>query len=429
MSRIRSVHPGLFTDEAFMSASMAARVAMIGIWTECDDHGVFEHKPLVLKARIFPADNLDMAGVLAELAGLDCIQPFTHDGKSYGLVRNFCRFQRPKKPSCRFPLPAEYRAYVGLVAESEAVTATESATTPEAVENEYPTPPPPVPHSSPTSGEIAPQMEDGKGEEGGRKKGGGGSARARARATVHPPPEPDPSPPEVPEPPPDPGPSPFGTPIDGWVPRPGSIAPDDLPVLNAFAAEHREAGTFSTDWDAAFARYRAAAGAGKSPKPHAKPRLELTKRPEPPVGQRLLITDEAFRLADAVLAAARIEEGSRGSFGAPALMQAWLAAWSADTILSTVRNVMADGRERPSTLKYFERAIARAHAELAGPRPVATAAEVREIAHATRHKTNSVAAAAAELAAEFAALSGGGTDDGAGQGAVAGGTVPQVGCG
>lgn len=261
------------------------------------------------------------------------------------------------------------------------------------------------------------------------RRGGVGNARARARATVQPPPEPDPSPPEVPEPPPDPGPSPFGTPIDGWVPRPGSIAPDDLPVLNAFAAEHREAGTFSTDWDAAFARYRAAAGAGKSPKPHAKPRLELTKRPEPPVGQRLLITDEAFRLADAVLAAARIEEGSRGSFGAPALMQAWLAAWSADTILSTVRNVMADGRERPSTLKYFERAIARAHAELAGPRPVATAAEVREIAHATRHKTNSVAAAAAELAAEFAALSGGGTDDGAGQGAVAGGPVPQVGCG
>jgi hypothetical protein len=33
MPRIRSVHPGLFTDEAFVTVSMAARVLLIGVWT------------------------------------------------------------------------------------------------------------------------------------------------------------------------------------------------------------------------------------------------------------------------------------------------------------------------------------------------------------------------------------------------------------
>ena len=64
MARIRSVHPGLFTDESFMSASPLARIVMIGVWTEADDNGVFEWKPLTLKARLLPADNADMAAIL-----------------------------------------------------------------------------------------------------------------------------------------------------------------------------------------------------------------------------------------------------------------------------------------------------------------------------------------------------------------------------
>lgn len=32
MARIRSVHPGLYTDEAFMTLSMAARVLIVGLW-------------------------------------------------------------------------------------------------------------------------------------------------------------------------------------------------------------------------------------------------------------------------------------------------------------------------------------------------------------------------------------------------------------
>lgn len=57
---------GLSSDEAFMSMSMTAKAAWPLLWTECDDNGVFEWKPVVLKARIFPGDSLDFDSILAE---------------------------------------------------------------------------------------------------------------------------------------------------------------------------------------------------------------------------------------------------------------------------------------------------------------------------------------------------------------------------
>lgn len=114
MSRIRSVHPRLFTDEAFLEASMEARVLIIGIWTQCWDDGVFEWKPKSIKASIFPADNINIVGTLSELTRLNFVREFSFGGKQYGLVRNFCRFQRPKKANSSNVLPDEFRTYVGI---------------------------------------------------------------------------------------------------------------------------------------------------------------------------------------------------------------------------------------------------------------------------------------------------------------------------
>src|SRR4051812_4834187 len=104
MARIRSVHPGIFTDEAWVSCSQAARLLVIGLWTECDDQGVFEWKPLQLKMRLFAADNADVGAMLAECAENGIARRFERDGKAYGAVRNFCRYQRPRKPKIWFPL-------------------------------------------------------------------------------------------------------------------------------------------------------------------------------------------------------------------------------------------------------------------------------------------------------------------------------------
>lgn len=113
MARIRSVHPGMFTDEAFVELSHSARVFYIGLLTECDDAGVFEWKPKTLNMRLFPADQVDVTPLLVELLTQKMVIRFDFEDKIYGAVRNFQKWQRPKKPTYRYPLPHEYRTFVG----------------------------------------------------------------------------------------------------------------------------------------------------------------------------------------------------------------------------------------------------------------------------------------------------------------------------
>lgn len=149
MARIRSVHAGLFTDEEFMSRSPHARLLWIGLWTEADDQGVFEWKPLTIKARLLPADNVDISDLLAELAAADFIKIYEMGGRQYGAVRNFRRFQRPKYPNAVHPIPDDLRKYVGLDA-SAAVNGADKGRV--------------VPKHSPNAGGKPPQMEDGEGD-------------------------------------------------------------------------------------------------------------------------------------------------------------------------------------------------------------------------------------------------------------------------
>lgn len=152
MARIRSIHPGLMTDESYMSLSMAARVALGGIWMEADDHGVFAWKPLTLKARIFPADNVDMGAILAELEAQNWIKSFDAEGNKYGVCRNFRKWQRPKAPTYQHPFPQDFGIYIGL----------EPSTSPV------------LPQSFPSPSPKSPQREEG----GWRMKEGEESKRA-----------------------------------------------------------------------------------------------------------------------------------------------------------------------------------------------------------------------------------------------------------
>jgi hypothetical protein len=140
MARIRSVHPGLASDEAYMTMSMAAKAAWPLLWTECDDHGIFEWKPIVLKARIFPADAVDFAAILDEYEALGCVRRVEIAGKSCGLVRNFGKFQRPKNPSYRYEWSNDFASFTGF--------------------------PVVLPQPSPSPTEKRPQMK----EEGGRRE-------------------------------------------------------------------------------------------------------------------------------------------------------------------------------------------------------------------------------------------------------------------
>lgn len=155
MARIRSTHPGKFTDEAFMALAVECPLAAIlleGVLCESDDHGIFEWKPLTLKARILPAIGESIDGLLERLVTHRFVMSFEINGRSYGAVRNFMRYQRPKKPKYTHPHTEEVLHWVG-----SGVPSTDEDG--EAVGNQFP-----------PGGEIHPQMEEGEKEEGGRKE-------------------------------------------------------------------------------------------------------------------------------------------------------------------------------------------------------------------------------------------------------------------
>lgn len=149
MPRIRSIHPGLFTDDAFMSLSIEARIFLIGLWCEADDQGIFQVKPPTLKARIFPANDIDVVALINELEAHKFVKPFEENGCRYGAIRNFRKWQRPKKPNAIHPLPSDLRSYVRIDSDRG-----------KAVTNHFPTRP-----------ENPAQREDG-GEEGKEDEGG-----------------------------------------------------------------------------------------------------------------------------------------------------------------------------------------------------------------------------------------------------------------
>ena len=161
MARIRSVHPGFFTDAAYAFLSDAAQVLVIGLWTECDDQGAFVWSPNDLKLRLRPGKDGSVAPLLEELEAANIIMSYEHEGRKYGLVRNFKRYQRPKKPNSVHFIPPEYRTYTGsthVSGELEAVKA-------------EPVPP---------KGEKSSQMEDG----GWRMKDGRGKDKHQAAAST-----------------------------------------------------------------------------------------------------------------------------------------------------------------------------------------------------------------------------------------------------
>lgn len=142
MARIRSIHPALFTDEAFAVLSMAARVLLLGLWTEADDQGVFDWKPITLKMRLMPVDDVNIPDLLLELEAHNVVKSFEQDGRQFGAIRNFCKFQRPKTPKYRPLKSTDIRNYV---ASTYPVSETEG--------DELP--------SFPQKVETAPQREEG----------------------------------------------------------------------------------------------------------------------------------------------------------------------------------------------------------------------------------------------------------------------------
>lgn len=157
MGRIRSVHPGLFTDERFAALSAGAQILLIGLWTEADDNGVFEWKPMTLKMRLLPLASVDIGALLEELRQADCIRKVEMEGDVFGLARDFGKHQKPRRRVVRHPFAEEHRAYVGQC--------------------------PPERREEERREEKSSEEEIGEKGEGGEKEGGGAGAPPRKKGT------------------------------------------------------------------------------------------------------------------------------------------------------------------------------------------------------------------------------------------------------
>ena len=111
MARIRSIHPGQWTDDGFVDCSAFARLLAIGLRNEADDNGIFAWKPSSLKMRLLPADTCEVKELLQELVDSEQVHRYTVDGKDYGMIRNFQRYQRAQKPTFHYPTPPEPLPY------------------------------------------------------------------------------------------------------------------------------------------------------------------------------------------------------------------------------------------------------------------------------------------------------------------------------
>ncbi len=107
VARIRSVHPGQWTDDLFVMVSPLARLLAIGVRNIADDNGVFEWNSVKLKMQLLPMDSCAVVELLAELVKSEQVYPYESGGKKFGIIRNFRRWQRPKKPKAYYPLPPE----------------------------------------------------------------------------------------------------------------------------------------------------------------------------------------------------------------------------------------------------------------------------------------------------------------------------------
>lgn len=116
MARIRSTHYGQWSDEDFVALSFPARILTLALRNIADDHGIFEWKPLTIKMQLLPADNVDVADLLSEMVANNIVIEFDTEGKRYGAIRNFMKWQRPKKPSYQHPCTELILEYVGAKA-------------------------------------------------------------------------------------------------------------------------------------------------------------------------------------------------------------------------------------------------------------------------------------------------------------------------
>ena len=106
MARIRTIKPEFWTDEKIVELSPFARLLFIGLWNFADDEGRLVYSPKRLKLQIFPADDLDVSELFAEIRGEKLATFYEVDNIQYLEVSGFSKHQKiDKRSPSKLPPP------------------------------------------------------------------------------------------------------------------------------------------------------------------------------------------------------------------------------------------------------------------------------------------------------------------------------------
>ena len=107
MARKRMIDPKFWADDKMMSLTTRHRLLFIGIWNFSDDGGIHKNSNNMLKAEVFPSDDIiveEVGKLKDELIELELIIPFQSNGIELFYVKNWKIYQSIQKP-----IPSKYK--------------------------------------------------------------------------------------------------------------------------------------------------------------------------------------------------------------------------------------------------------------------------------------------------------------------------------
>ncbi|MGY2438580.1 hypothetical protein [Pseudomonas sp. SDO52101_S400] len=105
MARSRNIKPGFFSNELLAEVDFATRLLFIGLWTEADREGRLEDRPRRLKMALFPADNVDIEKMLADLDHLGFITRYAVGSLKAIQIVNWAKHQNPHVKEAKSIIP------------------------------------------------------------------------------------------------------------------------------------------------------------------------------------------------------------------------------------------------------------------------------------------------------------------------------------
>jgi hypothetical protein len=116
MARIRTVKPSFFTSETIAGLSdFRSRLGFVGLWTHCDDEGRCVDNAKLIRAAVFPLNDVsdaDVEDMLGEWEGKHLIQRYQDEGRRFIAVTNWEEHQKVNRPSpSHFPSPDNHGGF------------------------------------------------------------------------------------------------------------------------------------------------------------------------------------------------------------------------------------------------------------------------------------------------------------------------------